>query len=188
MAEKAIRRGKSNGSGASPKAAKQRRAKAVGPGHNGGPNGSNVSDELYRRYLDKIAVAEAAYDRAHERAKSLKGELRSVYSAAKDDGLNIDAVKEARAKHKLDHTTVAQDFKDVGRVLRIMKSPLATQLSLFDTPQWSPETEAKMAGTLAGRNAEPVDNNPHTPGTPEFNSWRAGWDDGQQENRQSLRE
>jgi hypothetical protein len=185
MAEKATRRGKSNGSGASPKG--KRRA-AAGPGHNGGPNGSNVSDELYRRYLDKINTAEAAYDRAHERAKSLKGELRSIYSAAKDDGLNIDAVKEARAKHKLDHTTVAQDFKDVGRVLRIMKSPLATQLSLFDAPQWPPEVEAKIAGTMAGRNAEPVDNNPHNPGTAEFNSWRAGWDDGQQENREKLRD
>lgn len=185
MAEKATRRGKANGSGT--KAGKQRQ-RAAGPGHNGGPDGSNVSDEIYSRYLGKIETAEAAYDRAAERAKSLKGELRSVYSAAKDDGVNIDAVKEARAKHKLDHTTVAQDFKDVGRVLRLMKSPLATQLSLFDAPQWPPEVEAKLAGTMAGRNAEPVDNNPHNPGTAEFNSWRAGWDDGQGENRESLRD
>lgn len=157
----------------------KRRKGANGIGHNSASIGGNVSDEVYRRWLGKIEVAEATYDRAQETAKSRKGELRQIYEAAKEDGCNIDAIKDARKKHKQDHATVAQDFADTGRVLRIMKSPLAIQLQLFEPVDWSPETRAALEGELAGRRGDPVENNPHTPGSPAFQAYDSAWRKGQ---------
>jgi hypothetical protein len=85
--------------------AKGKRSKKGGNGigHNSDSVGGNVPDEVYRRWLSKIEHAEAIHDRAHDAAKSRKGELRQIYEAAKEDGCNIDAIKEARKNHKLDH-------------------------------------------------------------------------------------
>jgi hypothetical protein len=179
MAERARGRRKTNGKDDGSK----RRA---GVGHNS--QGGNVPDEVYRRWLSKIENADNIYEKAKDRAKSLKGELGAIYSAAKEDGCNIDAIKEARAKHKLDHLTVAQDYDDMGRVLRLMKSPLAVQLKLFEEVERSPEANAAMAGELAGRRGDPVDDNPHPPGTELFVTWRANWDKGQQALQETLRD
>jgi hypothetical protein len=150
-----------------------------GIGHNNAPVGGNVADEVYRRWLGKIDVAEAAYDRANETAKSRKGELRQIYATAEEDGCNITSIKDARKKHKQDHATVAQDYADTGRVLRIMKSPLAIQLQLFDPVDWSPETRAALEGELAGRRGDPIEQNPNTPGSPAFQAYDAAWRKGQ---------
>jgi hypothetical protein len=161
--------------------AKGKRSKKGGNGigHNSEPIGGNVPDEVYRRWLSKIEHAEAVYDRAQDQAKSRKGELRQIYAAAEEDGCNIDAVKEARKKHKLDHATVAQNYADTGRVLRIMKSPLAIQLQLFEPVDWSPETRAALEGELAGRRGDPIEQNPNTPGSPAFQAYDAAWRKGQ---------
>jgi hypothetical protein len=160
-----------------------------GIGHNSAPMlGSKSKEEIYRRYLSKIETADAVYERARDVAKSRKGELAQIYAAAEEDGCNIDAIKEARAKHKLDHLTVAQDYDDMGFVLRLMKSPLAEQLNLFTPAQRDEETNAAMAGELAGRRGDPIDDNPYQIGTAFYVTWRAGHDRGQQALRDGLRE
>src|SRR5262245_57179886 len=102
-----------------PKAAKQRAA--AREGHNSG----EVPDSVYQRYLIKIEAASVRLDKTKEIYDQAKGELRSVYAAAKNDGCNIDAIKNARKLDEQDLSTVAMDYADTGRVLRLMKSPLA---------------------------------------------------------------
>ncbi len=173
------------------KAKRKSKSKANGSngvGHNSGRLGGRDKEEIYARWLSKIEHADVIYQRANEQAKSRRGELRAIYAAAKEDGCNIDAIKEARAKHKLDHLTVAQDYDDMGLVLRVMQSPLATQLSLFEPVKRDDETTASMAGELAGRRGDPIDENPHTPGTQLYETWRAGHDRGQAALRETLRD
>ena len=79
----------------------------------------------------------------------------------------------------VDHATVAQNYADTGRVLRIMKSPLAIQLQLFEPVDWSPETRAALEGELAGRRGDPIEQNPNTPGSPAFQAYDAAWRKGQ---------
>jgi hypothetical protein len=160
-----------------------------GIGHNGGPMlGDKAKSQVYRRWLDKIEHADVRYEAAKDIAKSRKGELGSIYAAAKEDGCNIDAIKEARAKHKLDHLTVAQDYDDMGFVLRLMKSPLAEQLNLFATPQRDEETNVAIAGELAGRRGDAIDENPHDVGTAYYVTWRAAHERGQKALQDTLRE
>lgn len=153
-----------------------------GVGHN-----SNVSDEAYKRWLSKIETADAAYVRARDIATKRKGELGQIYEAAEEDGCNITAIKEARKKHKLEHTQVAADYVEMGRVLRLMQSPLAVQLSLFTPPDWPEEVRAGLDGKLAGKNGEPIDNCPFKPGSMAFVAWRDNWEAGQAELRKGLR-
>ncbi len=175
---KAGRRKKANGKGQGP-----------GIGDNSRPRlGHRDKEQIYRRWLSKIDTADAVYERAREIAKSRKGELGQIFEAAKEDGCNIDAIKEARAKHKLDHLTVAQDYDDMGFVLRIMKSPLAEQLNLFTTPVRDEETNVAIAGELAGRRGDPIDENPHQVGTAYYVTWRAAHDRGQKALQENLRD
>lgn len=143
---------------------KRKRAAA---GHNSGI----IPDEVILRYDGKIDTAEKAYERAKLVANSRKGELAALYRAAKEDGVNIDALKDAREKDASDHNQVAINHNDVGRYLRLKKSPLAVQLNLFGEVDLPPPISAALAGAQAGRNAEPPENNPHTPGTDEFEAW-----------------
>src|SRR5205809_1093722 len=67
-----------------------------GVGHNS-KLGDRSREEVYRRWLSKIETADNVYEKAKDVAKSRKGELAAIYAAAKEDGCNIDAIKEARA-------------------------------------------------------------------------------------------
>lgn len=151
-----------------------------GIGHNS--RGSNVTDAIYNRWLNRIDSADAIYQRAKDNASQKRGELNAIYASAKEDGCNIRAIKSARKKDRSDHIEVAMDYDDEARVLRLMKSQLVEQLCLFPDVKEArdPLVTAAMAGELAGRRGEPVDNNPHSPGTELYVKWRASWDTGQQ--------
>jgi hypothetical protein len=57
-------------------------------------------------------------------------------------------------------------------VLRLIKSPLATQLDLFADIDLPPPVSARLAGEHAGKNGESADNNPHLLGSEEHAHWR----------------
>src|SRR5262245_30319138 len=109
MAERARRRGKqrkakaaaSNGSG---------KPRKVGVGHNSGA----IPDEVYHRWLSKIELADNAHQRAHAAAKTKKSELSNTYKAAKNDGCDVDAIREARRLDKLDRNQVAMHYAETG--------------------------------------------------------------------------
>jgi hypothetical protein len=159
-----------------------------GIGHNS--RGSSVTDQIYNRWLSRIDTADAIYQRAKDNASSKRGELNAIYAAAKEDGCNVRAIKAARKKHRSDHLEVAMDYDDEARVLRLMKSPLVEQLSLFPEVKEArdPLVTAAMEGELAGRRGDSVDDNPYTVGTEQYVKWRAKWDEGQASLAEQFRE
>ena len=169
-------------------APKKRKPKtANGKGHNsraGLPDGG-LPDEVKLRWLAKVNTAALAYDKAAEAAKKLKSQLSNVYAGAKDDGCNIDALKQARKLDKRDRAEVAADYTATGDWLRLMDSPLV-QLELFKQPDWPEPVNANLQGYRVGRAAGSLDECPFEPGTETFASWRTGYDLGQEENRESL--
>ena len=187
MAERASpRKANGTGNGKSPKAAKQRRARAVGKGHNGPP--SNIPDATYLEWLKQIGPAEKLVEAAAALLKSRKGKLSNVYKAAKADGCNIDAIKSARHQDRLDHLQVTQDYVETGRVLRLMESPLATQFSLFNQPAWPEPVSIALAGHAAGKRGDDINSSPHTPGSDNDSIWRENWKKGQNETVETLAE
>ena len=166
-------------------APKKRKAKtANGKGHN---SGVGPSDEAKRQFLARVDAAELAYDRAAEIAKKRKSELRLIYQAGDEDGHNIAGLKQARKLDKRDRAEVAADYTATGDWLRLMDSPLV-QLELFKQPDWPEPVNANLQGYRIGRAAGSLDECPFEPGTETFASWRTGYDLGQEENRESLRQ
>lgn len=168
MAERASgkrkNKGKNKASGSKP-----------GAGHNSGA----VPDEVYRRWLPKVEIAKKALDKATDARRQKNGEYRAILKAAKDDGCNVEAIVRARDLHDQDHTIVVVDYYDIGRVLRIIKSPLVTQLELFADQDLPAPANARLAGYHAGKNGEGADNNPYQAGTDEHVQWREGCCEGQ---------
>ncbi len=140
--------------------------------------GDNVPDEVYERAIERITKTSAALETA-------KAKHRQAYSEAKDDGCNIDSLKLALKLHnKRDHGTVLIDYTTAGRILKIMDSPLATQLSLFQDLANKPSPYAE--GEQAGKAAVDAGDNPHKPGSAAFLAWTEGWEHGQQHNREKI--
>lgn len=165
------------------------KAKANGAGHNStlGLPGGGPPDEVKLRWLGKVNTAEAAYDKSAEATKKLKSQLSNVYAGAKDDGCDIDALKQARRYNKRAHADVAAEYSATGDWLRLMKSPLSEQLELFRTPDWPEPVNANLQGYRVGRAGGSIDECQYQPGSETFASWKTGYDLGQEENRESLR-
>jgi hypothetical protein len=165
------------------------KAKANGAGHNStlGLPGGGPPDEVKLRWLGKVNTAEAAYDKSAEATKKLKSQLSNVYAGAKDDGCDIDALKQARRLDKRAHADVAAEYSATGDWLRLMKSPLSEQLELFRTPDWPEPVNANLQGYRVGRAGGSIDECQYQPGSETFASWKTGYDLGQEENRESLR-
>jgi hypothetical protein len=153
---------------------RQRKSKAPKPGKPG-HNSGEVPVEVYERHLDLIDTKRVAYEKAAAEAKQKKGELASAFKAAKGDGCNIDAIKAAHALTKRDLTDVVQDHHDIGRVLRILGSPLGTQFKLFADGDLPKPVSAVLAGQQAGKQGAPRDGNPHPPGSDEFVQYDNAW-------------
>ena len=155
------------------------RAKAKNKGRSNGTaksghNSGQVPDEVYNRWLAKIETQDKKRLKAKEAFDSESGKLQSLFKAAKDDGCNTTAIRRARKLHAEDHAQVTIDYTDTGRVLRLLKSPLAEQLDLFAEIRHPPAVSAWLAGASAGKAGAPVDDNPHTPGSDVFEEWLGG--------------
>jgi hypothetical protein len=166
---------------------KRSKSKAAnGKGHNS--SGAAPSDELKRHWLSKVDAAELAWDRAAEIAKKRKSELANVYRGAKDDGCEIDGLKRARKLDRRDRLDVIAEHVSTGDWLRLLDSPLV-QLDLFNAPNLSEPVSANLQGYKIGKaGGDVVSECPYEPGTDAFVAFRAGYDTGQQENQQSLRD
>lgn len=163
-----------NGADGEPKKSRRKAQKAPKPGE-AGHNSGEVPDEVYQRHLEKIDETAKALKKAKEVYDQVKGVHQSAYKAAKSDGCDIDAIKRARKLHELDHGVVVTEHANTGRVLRLMNSPLGTQFGLFDDIKLPPPVNAVLAGAHAGKNGEDRANNPHMPGSDEFEQWDSSW-------------
>lgn len=145
-------------------------AKAGSVGHNS--QNAGLSDDEVRIEINRLNRLYADWEKANAEAKQVKGVYQSARKAAKKNGLNIDAYTQARDLDRQDHGRVLVDAADAGRYLRIMKSPLALQMDLFQNLEAPPPTvDVALQGQQAGKNAEPASNNPYTPGSDDFNIW-----------------
>ena len=145
-------------------------------------NPGPVSDETVGMHVNLIKAAETNWQEARDRAAELQGVLRNRYKVAKNDGVEIDALKLAFKIAQRTSGEVVSEQRNVGRYLRIMGSPLGTQWSLFEdsvTEDGRPKVDSNLQGQHAGRNGEPAENNPFTPGSADFVAWAEGWVVGQ---------
>lgn len=174
------------------KAAAEENAKA---GHNSG----EVSDEVYEHHVNLIKAAKSEVDSALMIVARLRGVLGARKKAAQKERIDTAAVLRALKIEKevaigMSGTVVSEE-RNVGRVLRILGVKLGHQWSLFEDETKetdgkkaeTSEIDARAQGEQAGRNAEPDQNNPFDPGTPQFIAWAAGHHDGTKAAANSFR-
>lgn len=175
--------------GKSPKS--KRRGKRNGVGHNSGekvvafPN-SDIPDEVRERHLKAVELAELAVERARKPLKAAQTRLQAALQTARDDGVHVDGMQDARKLSKRDRLDVLQRYTETGKFLRLMESPLAVQLELFKTGEWPQPVNINLQGYRAGKIGAAFDC-PHPPGTEEYIHYKAGFDTAQQELQEDLR-
>lgn len=157
-------------------------ASAAPVGHN-----SDVPEEVYRRWLPKIKDAKATYERAAETARQRKAQLAKVYQSAEADGCNRAGIAEALSMMCEDPIHVVTRVRAIDTVLRLEGSILHEQYELRFDGRIPEVANPFLLGQQAGRDAAPRDP-PYKPGSSEFETWLEGWDAGQNDNMESLRE
>lgn len=147
-----------------------------------GKNTGEVADETVGMHINLIKAAEVEWRELRDKASAAQGVLRNRYKVAKQDGVDVDALKLAFRINERASGEVISEQRNLGRYLKIMGSPLGTQWSLFEEEgeDGKPKVDPNLQGQHAGRNGEPAENNPFTPGSEQFTDWAEGWVAGQQ--------
>lgn len=155
-----------------------------------GHNGGEPLDEVIRRNANAIEVCLIEIDTALRVVQKARADLGAARKTAKTDmgskewvDAVVSSVKLKRQAAKGGASSIVSEHRMMGRVLRLLDTPLGVQYNLFAMPTEAEvkadpvklEAEATMAGEAAGRSGQPVDNCPHNPGTPEAFGWRNGW-------------
>lgn len=152
-------------------------------GHNSEP-----SDEIIKRNADAIEVALVEIDAALRIVQAARAGLAVARKNAKTDFGSkgwVDSVEAAvklkRAAEKGGSGEIVTEHRQMGRILRLLDTPLGTQFGLFDVAAdkddpvtAKPTMDAELQGQHAWANNEPISNNPFTPGSEEFVAWEAG--------------
>lgn len=179
MAERAKAKAKKATGQKPPKGAQGSRGKVAKTGGDEVPdkghNNRGPSAALIKSHHEKIDAIETRMRAAKAKLDQIKGEHRSAYAVAKQDGIVVDDFKLARELDKRDHGEVIIGYANVGTYLAAIKSPLATQLELFQDMAKNPPVNPRLDGEAAFKNKETRDNNPHTPGTESYAEWDGGW-------------
>jgi len=152
------------------------------PGHNSG----EVPPEVVDRWWEKIVVAQAAVERAAKPLKARKGELSAIYKAAKKDGIDVDALKDAIIADSGDHLNFLSRYASTGKYLRAHQSPLGMQLGLFPLDAIPEISRAQASGRRAGLLGRDIAENPYTPGSENFAAFETSWHEGQSQVRSSM--
>ncbi len=145
---------------------------AAGAGHNSG-----LPDPVVvRGHHDKINGIEERMAKAKAALDKIKGELRSAYAVVKQDGVNVEDFKFAREIDKRDHGEVMIGFSNTGHYLACIKSPLATQMDLFQGLEGTavPANPAR-AGAQAFRDKAFRSSNPFKAGTSDYVEYDEAW-------------
>lgn len=185
----AAAKGKVTSRGTVAKLPKQTKRKKGRRGDNSGDH--SVPDEVYERHLAKIDTTSKAMEKAKEAFDQAKGVHQSTYKAAKGDGCDVDAIREARRLDKQDVGVTQTTYANISRVLNLMGSTLGSgQMDLFGAiarpdkkgDDNTPGKDAFLQGEQAGKEAVDAGSNPFTPGSLKFGQWAEGWAKGQKTN------
>jgi hypothetical protein len=162
------------------KAAEEANAKA---GHNSG----EPPDEVIKRNADAIEVSLVELDAALKIVQGARAALKVSRDTAKTDlgskawvDSIVAAVKLKREASKGGSSSIVAEHRQMGRVLRLLDTPLGVQFGLYSFPDMLAEADkangmdAELQGQHAWSNNEPLSNNPFTPGTEDFVAWETG--------------
>jgi hypothetical protein len=153
-----------------------------------GHNGGDPPDEVIKRNADAIEVALVEIDAALRIVQTARAGLAVARKNAKTDFGSkswVDSVEAAvklkRAAEKGGSGEIVTEHRQMGRILRLLDTPLGHQFGLFDVGAdkddpvvAKPAMDAELQGQHAWANNEPISNNPFTPGSEEFVAWETG--------------
>lgn len=118
-----------------------------------------------------------------------QGRYRSAVKRAKASGVDQAALIQAMSLVKQDTSAVELHFRNVGRYLAWLESPIGTQGALFGVSDDQRPTEqaagehrewaASEAGYEAGKAGSDIAENPFPAGSPHASKWIEGWHSGQ---------
>lgn len=163
-------------------AAKEANAKT---GHNGG----EPLDEVIKRNADAIEVALIEIDTAMRTVQAARAGLAAAQKTAKTDLGSKEWVESVKAAVKLKRAaakgglgSIVSEHRKMGRVLRLLDTPLGVQYNLFAVPAdvdaepgKTSAMDAELQGDAAWRNNEPESNNPFQAGTENHVLWQQGF-------------
>lgn len=156
-------------------------AKARAAGIKAGHNSGEVPEDTLRLHTDTLRNKKSAIDALMKQVSELRQELSNAKTLAKKDKVNVKGVMAALALEKAARENgssgIVEEHRTIGRVLKILDCPLGHQFHLFDLPETDQDgakIDAALQGEQAGREGAPKDDNPHTPGTPDWFSWNNG--------------
>lgn len=144
----------------------------------------NVTPAEFLKHYRLIGDAKREMDRITEELRSARGQYRSALKIAKKHGVNQAMLIEAMRIHTIaDEAEVAMEFRDLGRYLRYLNSPLGSQFSLFDDGAADVPTdvrrehedwEAHEQGYRAAQGGVPIEECPHPAGSELAQVWSLG--------------
>lgn len=145
----------------------------------------NLTPEEFLKNYRRVADAKRDMDKVADELKSARGVYRSALKAAKKIGVNqamlIQAMQIVTVQ---DEAEVTMDFRDLGRYLRYLNSPIGAQFGLFDDGQVEVSADARSEhdqweandqGYRAAQAGTPIDQNPWPPGSEIAQMWSLGW-------------
>lgn len=134
-----------------------------------------LDEATFQHHVQMIQGAHLRLEDKLKECASERAVLGNAKKAAKKAGVPVDAVMMALRLKKREAGEVVTEFRNVGKVLKILEAPLGTQWGLFTDVEVVDVMDADAAGFHAGKNNEFSDNNPHAAGTEEHQKWHGGW-------------
>lgn len=141
----------------------------------------NVPPEVFLKHYREI---KALKDDQAEAAAA----VARAKKAAKNVGIDLDALKIMEKWHDLDADEAELQLKHLRIYAGWLKSPLVTQLVMFASPEAPPvddktaaehaEWEARDQGSAEGKAGHERGDNPNLLGSPEYAAYDRGWLEG----------
>lgn len=107
----------------------------------------------------------------------IKGDMGATYKRLKDLGWKKSDIEFAFSLEEKDVGQVISDFENKLRIARLFGHQLGRQLDLLDQDRTPQEDRAYDEGLAAGRQRKSA-TNPYTPGSPEYQRWQKGMNEG----------
>jgi hypothetical protein len=150
---------------------------------------TNADQDLFLKYAKQAETQWKNIDKAMTTLQREKQSLGEIYTAAKAAGVPSERVKQLKktiAERKRDAAEVLVEERERAWQHTVMKSEIREVLPFEHLMKPPSLKEIEMQGEHAGKNGEPPDNNPWTPGTPQYVAWAGGQKKGHRDNVDSV--
>lgn len=149
------------------------------------PKPNTPSQTEFLKAVRELGDIDMEIDAAAAQVARLKRSLGTELKRLKSIGFNTKMLREAMKVRRQNADEVQTDYRDLGRYLQWMGSPVGTQFGLFDeakteVPSEHREWEARETGVFAGRAGNGSDTNPFPAGSALHQQWHQGWLKGQE--------